>query len=169
MITTLRLLLWALLADLLALLPDAYSTQRLRGDLFTLVHYGRRKRLTLGPRVVLNCPHRLTLGMDVLIAAGVWLNARGGVTLGDRTMIGPHTIIDSAVHDKSRDDKRSRVVEAEIVVGEDAWIGGNCTVNGGARIGRGTTIGSQSFVKGAIAEGVFAAGVPCVVKGRLQG
>ena len=54
---------------------------------------------------------------------GVYINAYGGITLGDNVNIGPNSILTSTNHDQYDHRKLSKT--KGITIGNNVWIGGN--------------------------------------------
>jgi acetyltransferase-like isoleucine patch superfamily enzyme len=105
----------------------------------------------------------LTIGDEVDLAKDVIITTAGGVTIGDRTLVGYRTQILSSNHNVP--DRNSRIFGAghtmkPIVIGNDVWIGANCIVVAGVTIGEGAVIGAGSVVTKDIAAFTLAAGVP---------
>lgn len=106
---------------------------------------------------------RLTLGSDVHISDDCYLNARGGITVGESTIIGPHSQIYSSEHGyadvnvfiRNQLDKLK-----ETVIGKDVWIGAGVIITGGVKIGDHVIIGTGSVVTKDVPEYEIWAGVP---------
>lgn len=112
----------------------------------------------------------LVLGDDVDLAAGVLITTDGGVSIGDRTLIGYGTKILSSNHvvpplpakifDAGHEKK-------PVKIEEDVWIGANCVILPGVHIGRNSIVAAGSVVTKNIPAGVVAAGVPArIIKER---
>lgn len=71
------------------------------------------------------------------------------VTIGSRVMFGPSVHLYSGTHPVDPDLRngiKGPEMGAEIVIGDDCWIGGNVTILPGVRVGRGSTVGAGSVV-----------------------
>lgn len=106
----------------------------------------------------------LTLGANVSIAAGCFISAeRGGVEIGDHTMIGPNV---SIVGNDYRYDRLDIPVAQQektskgIRIGKDVWIGAGCAVLDGVTIGDHAIIAPNSTVTRSIGERMIADGSP---------
>lgn len=90
-----------------------------------------------------------------------WCNARGGVNIGERTLIGPHVIIVSTNHvikhiDITQNvcspdswtggDRGKRLEYREINIGNDVWIGARVTILAGATIPDKCVIGAGAII-----------------------
>jgi acetyltransferase-like isoleucine patch superfamily enzyme len=75
---------------------------------------------------------------------GIFINASGGLTLGNNVNIGPNTVIVTSNHDKY--DHRKVTDIKGIVIGNNVWIGANCTIVAGVTIGDEVTIGAGCVI-----------------------
>ena len=128
---------------------------------------------TLGQRVmiypdvvIVPISSRLILGDDVDLGSGVLITTPGGVTIGDRAMIGYGSKILSANHNVPRG--RGRVFRsghtlAQITIGPDTWLGANVVVLPGVSIGEGAIVAAGAVVTKSIPPFMIAAGVPAIV------
>lgn len=91
---------------------------------------------------------RIYLGERVLINSNCYLYGRGGLEIGDSTLISPNCSIVSGDHDfKSGHLIMERPSQDQkIVIGRDSWIGANSVVVGGVTIGEGSVIGAGAVV-----------------------
>lgn len=149
--------------------------------------------LRLGPGVELRSPERLHLGRDVFIDAYAVLHCGGqdwseggGITLGDRSYVGPHAVlfgaggieaghdvlispgvvITSHQHtfaDPGRAMREQPIAFARVVIEDDVWIGANAVVLPGVRLGRGCVIGAGAVVTADVSARGGAVGVPARV------
>ncbi|HEY4285032.1 MAG TPA: acyltransferase [Chthoniobacterales bacterium] len=88
------------------------------------------------------------------------------IVIGDRVMIGPHTYIGDFDHDLSpgtymADGTRGRF--AEIIIGNDVWIGANAVVLKGVTIGDGAVVGAGAVLTSDVPPGAVVAGNPAKV------
>jgi len=99
--------------------------------------------------------HLTTIGNGQIIIGekvalnGTTITARGKVSIGDRTMIGPNTIIiDHDGHVAWPPEERfTKTGNAkEVIIEHDVWIGMNCLILKGVRIGAGSIISAGSVV-----------------------
>jgi len=160
-----RQIIWSIIDFVLLIFPDTYRIQRLRGDLFTIIFYGKLLQLTMARRVIIIDSDNLKIGNRVLFANGVWINATGTLEIGSDCQFGPYSIIVTNIHDKDSKNPRSEYRKGSIVIGSNCFIAGNCSINPNVKIGSGTTVGSNSFVKSGTVflRNQFAAGSPAKV------
>ncbi len=75
---------------------------------------------------------------------GIFINASGGLTLGNNVNIGPNSVIVTTNHDKY--DHRKTTNIKGVVIGNNVWIGANCTIVAGVTIGDEVTIGAGCVI-----------------------
>lgn len=124
---------------------------------------------TIGERVVFYpgvwiAPGRnLTIGDDVDLALNVQIETSGGVTIGDRTLVGYGTKIFSRNHIIPQ--KPGRIFSSghrfdAVSIGKDVWLGANVIVLPGRTIGDGAVVGAGSVVTKNVAPYAIVAGNP---------
>lgn len=102
------------------------------------------------------------LGRDVFINMGCKFQDQGGITIGDRALIGHNVVIATLNH--SMDPARRADMEPhQVSIGADAWIGANATILPGVRIGDGAVIAAASVVTRDVPDGMLAVGSPAKV------
>jgi acetyltransferase-like isoleucine patch superfamily enzyme len=79
---------------------------------------------------------------------GIYINASGGLKLGNNVNIGQNTILTTTNHYK--DDHRKKSHTQGITIGDNVWIGANVSIVAGTTIGDNVTIGAGCFVQGDI-------------------
>jgi acetyltransferase-like isoleucine patch superfamily enzyme len=117
-------------------------------------------------RVVIEYPNGLSIGRNVGLNTGCWINARGGVTLGDDVILGPYCVIHSANHRVGRLDipiRNQGYDEAPVYIGNNVWLGAQVIVLPGVTIGDNAVIGAGAVVTHDIPPNAVAAGNPARV------
>ncbi len=79
---------------------------------------------------------------------GIYINASGGLKLGNNVNIGQNTILTTQNHYKY--DHRKKSHTKGITIGNNVWIGANVSIVAGTAIGDNVTIGAGCFIKGEI-------------------
>lgn len=79
---------------------------------------------------------------------GVYINAFGGLKMGNNVAVAPNVTIVTTNHNKYDHRKISQTKGVEI--GNNVWIGANCVILPGAKIGDEVTIGAGCVVSGEI-------------------
>ncbi|MEU4690926.1 sugar O-acetyltransferase [Actinoplanes sp. NPDC023714] len=85
-------------------------------------------------------------GERVFINQGCFFLDYGGITVGDRVMIGPRVTLSTAGHPVEVDERFDYITHAPIVIEDDVWIGAAATVTPGVTIGRGSVVGAGAVV-----------------------
>ena len=75
---------------------------------------------------------------------GIFINASGGITLGNNVNIGPNSVIVTSNHNKY--DHRKTTDMKGVKIGNNVWIGANCTIVAGVTIGDDVTIGAGCVI-----------------------
>ena len=97
---------------------------------------------------VFNREH-LRVGKNSGWGVGCFINAGGGVTIGDNVLIGPRVVIHSLNHvykDASVLIRLQGHVAKPVVIEDDVWIGAGAVILPGVRVGRGAVVGAGSVV-----------------------
>lgn len=91
----------------------------------------------------------------------VYFDARDVIRIGDRTGLGPETMVVTSTHDHGDHfQRRGRYKTAPVTIGAGCWIGSRATIMPGVTIEDGCTIASGAIVtKDCEADGLYA-GVP---------
>ena len=107
------------------------------------------RRVVYYPGVWITPGRNLVIGDDVDLAVGVVIECAGGVTIGERTLVGhgARIVADNHVVPPGR----GRIFGAgstrrAITIGADAWIGANAVILAGRSIGEGAVVGAGSVV-----------------------
>ena len=117
--------------------------------------------------IVLWSPENIGVGDNVAINAYVYINAMGGVKIGDDTRIGPFVTLSSGDHrydDLSVPICKQGWIKERIEIGCDVWIGAHaiilrgakipdhCVIGAGTRVDRRLTLKPYDIVIGSPAE-----------------
>lgn len=124
------------------------------------------ENVRVGPSVKINAPKGLVLGDGVGIARNAAIDARGGVSVGENTLVGLESILLSFTHRYDRVDipiKDQGMEAGPITIGSDVWIAGRAFVMPGVSVGDSSVIGAGSIVTKPIPSKVIAAGSPARV------
>ena len=93
--------------------------------------------------------HRLRVGDDCQLGVDNFLQAGGGITLGNRVMLGPGVKIWSVNHVFSELDvpiNQQGYQEDEVVIGDDCWLGANVFVLPGVVLPEGCVVSAGSVL-----------------------
>ena len=115
------------------------------------------------PGVTFVQTNRLRVGAHFGVNTGSYINAIGGVTIGDYVLIGSNVTISSGRHPIEGYSPpvfaRPSIPEA-IVIEDDVWIGAGAVIMPGITLRRGTVVGANSVVTKDTDEYTVMVGIP---------
>jgi acetyltransferase-like isoleucine patch superfamily enzyme len=88
----------------------------------------------------------IEFGERVFVNQGCYFLDFGGISIGDRTMIGPQVTLSTAGHPVELAERYDFITHAPIVIESDVWIGAAATIAPGVRIGHGSVVGAGAVV-----------------------
>ncbi|HWV25399.1 MAG TPA: DapH/DapD/GlmU-related protein [Thermomicrobiales bacterium] len=109
----------------------------------------------------------ISLGKDVFINSGCRFQDHGGITIGDRALIG-HAVVMATLNHDLAPEKRATIHPRPIVLGNDVWIGANATILPGVTIGDNAVVAAGAVVTKDVPENTIVAGVPAKVLKRIE-
>ncbi len=118
------------------------------------------------PRVTLVETNRLSVGKNFGVNTGTYINAKGGITIGDDVLIGANVTISSGMHpiDGRESSVFSRPTEPKpIVIEDDVWIGAGAVIMPGVTLKKGTVVGANSTVTHDSEPYSVIAGSPAII------
>lgn len=148
----------------------------------------------IDPDVIVDQPYSIKIGSHCVIRKGVVLrpedgeiiignhcvinhytvlHGKGGIYLGDWTVMGPHCGFYAQNHTYERFDipiaQQENVGKGIYLMG-DNWIGSHSVICDDVTLGKGTIVGANSTVTQSVPLGSIVMGSPaCVVKKRYEG
>ncbi len=136
---------------------------------WTQLHRGLRS--TIHPSVSLRWVENITLGENIRIQSGcvLWASPNAKIIIGDRTGLGPGTMVFSSNHKfaPGRNYYEQEWTEQDVTVGHDVWVGAGSTIVAGVSIGDGCVVAAGSVVTRDLPPDSVAAGIPArVIKDR---
>ena len=115
------------------------------------------------PGVFLTHTYGMKAGRDFGINTGTLIDARGGLTIGDGVLIGPHVTIVTSHHQHADPDVFMTTVNhvlLPVVIENDVWIGANAVIRGGITIHKGAVIAAGAVVTHDVESYKIVGGVP---------
>lgn len=101
---------------------------------------------------------RLAIGDSVSIGFRCMLDARGGLSIGSRTVLASDTQIITAAHEVNSPSFEAYM--APVSIGSYVWLASRVTVLPGVSIGDQAVVGACSLVRTDIKASEIAAGIP---------
>jgi maltose O-acetyltransferase len=105
----------------------------------------------------------ITLGSNVSINAFVHMWGHGKITIGNDCLIASHASINSVTHDTNAILYRDTVIEKEVIIGNNVWIGSHAVILPGIKIGDNAIVGAGAVVTKDVPPGATVAGVPAKI------
>jgi acetyltransferase-like isoleucine patch superfamily enzyme len=110
----------------------------------------------------------IDLGDRVFVNQGCYFLDFGGISIGDRTMIGPQVTLSTAGHPVELAERYDFLTHAPIVIESDVWIGAAATIAPGVTIGHGSVIGAGTVVADDVPAMSVVTGTGSVERRRLE-
>jgi len=105
----------------------------------------------------------ICIGANVSINAFVHMWGHGGIHIGDNCLIASHVSINSVTHDTAALLYRDTIIEKEIRIGKNVWIGSHAVILPGVTIGDNAIVGAGAVVTKDVPAGKTVIGVPARV------
>jgi len=113
--------------------------------------------------VCLEGPEYISLGKNVSINAFVHMWGHGKITIGDNCLIASHVSINSVTHDTHAAIYHQTVIEKEVIIGNNVWLGSHAVILPGIKIGDNAIVGAGAVVTKDVPSGATVVGVPARV------
>ena len=107
------------------------------------------KNCKIGPGIKISHPKKVTLGSNVVINSGTIIHSKGGVSIGDNSIISYNCTIWTSNHrymDALKLPYDDVTVDKKISIGANVWMGFGCMVVPGVTVGEGAVIGMGSVI-----------------------
>ncbi|WP_449602543.1 sugar O-acetyltransferase [Paenibacillus sp. Marseille-Q9583] len=101
----------------------------------------------------------ITIGKNVFFNIGCSFQDRGGISIGDGTMIGMNVTIATLNHGLPL-ETRNVTFPSPVIIGDNVWIGSNATILPGVTIGDNSVVAAGAVVTKDVPENTVVAGVP---------
>lgn len=101
---------------------------------------------------------RLQIGDYTSIGRGSYLDARGGIKIGDSVSISPGVQIITGHHDMN--DIKFKYISSKVIIEDYVWIGTNAIILPGVKLGKGSVVGAGAVVTKNVDPFTVVGGVP---------
>jgi acetyltransferase-like isoleucine patch superfamily enzyme len=108
-----------------------------------------------------------SFGEGVFINQGCFFLDLGGITVGNRVLVGPRVTLSTAGHPVEPDERYAFITHAPIVLEDDVWIGAAATITPGVTIGHGSVVGAGAVVARDVPPLSVVTATSVVVRRRL--
>ena len=162
-----------------ALDPRAWAHAVRIVNYYNYSHVVPRRAMTVGPGAAISPNAVFANGERIVAGRGLSLGARchlwagpshGRIVIGDDVLFGPEVMVTAATYrfGDGHPVTRQKMDEADVIIGNDVWLGTRAVVLPGAVIGDGAIIGAGAVVSGEIPAMSVAVGAPArVVRSRV--
>ena len=140
-----------------------------RYGLYQLVFKKIKSFALIYPGVYFTHTYGIEVGHRFSVNSGAILDGRGGITIGDNVMIGPHTAIYSSKHNFTQSGRPMTSLDhimAPVIIKDDVWIGAHVCIPGGITIGHGAVVAAGAVVTKDVDDNTIVSGVPAQVIGK---
>ena len=113
----------------------------------------------------------LSIGSNVGISQGCFLQVRGRVSIGDDVIFGPGVKVFSENHNIEDDTvpiREQGVTRIGVIIEDGVWLGAGCTILDGVSIGKNSVVAAGSIVTKSVGAELVVAGVPARVIRKLS-
>jgi len=109
----------------------------------------------------------ITIGKNVFFNTGCSFQDRGGIRIGNGSMLGMNVTIATLNHGLSS-ETRNTTYPSSVIVGENVWIGSNATILPGVTIGGNSVVAAGAVVTKNVPGNSVVAGVPAKVIKKID-
>lgn len=118
---------------------------------------GCGERFCAEENVRFNFGHNITVGSDVFVNRGTFLDSKGGLELGDSVGVGEFVVVFTHSHSESAHSRRDY---AKVAIGDYAKIYSCSMILPGVTVGEGAIVAAKSLVAGNVEPYTVVAGAP---------
>lgn len=136
---------------------------------YNYTHVQPMRQLTLGPGAAISPnasfsnPERIIAGRGLRLGARCTLwagHSSARIIIGDDVLFGPEVMVTAASYrfNDGQPVTEQLMDEADVVIGNDVWLGTRAVILPGAKIGDGAIVAAHSVVRGEIEPMAVVAG-----------
>ncbi|WP_252501998.1 acyltransferase [Sporosarcina sp. Marseille-Q4943] len=121
------------------------------------------ENIYIGKGVILKNIEHLTLGSNISIHAYNYIDAAGGITIGDNVSIANQSSLISFEHTWEEDNipiKYNKVKKERIVIQNDIWIGTGCRILSNVTLYRRSIVAAGAVVNKDVLPNTIVGGIP---------
>jgi maltose O-acetyltransferase len=122
----------------------------------------------IDPPFVCDYGYRIYVGPGSFINAGATFLDAGQIYIGSNVFIGPNCNIYAATHPIDQVTRLHTAIPQNVVIEDNAWLGGNVTILGNIKICSGSIIGAGSVVTKSVPPNEVWAGNPAKFIRKIQ-
>ena len=140
-----------------------------RYGLYRLVFKEIKSFALIYPGVYFTHTYGIEVGRSFSVNSGTIIDGRGGITIGDDVMVGPHTAIYSSGHNFTQLDRPMTSLDhimSPVVIKNGVWIGAHVCIPGGITIGQGAVVAAGAVVTKDVEDYMIVSGVPAKSIGK---
>jgi acetyltransferase-like isoleucine patch superfamily enzyme len=130
----------------------------------------RGRDVKISPTAMFKNPENISIGSNSFInhLCSVWAAPHGSIVIGDDVLLGPGTSIIASNHGTEYGTliREQAGKDADIVIGNDVWLGASVVVTAGVSIGDGCVVGAGAIVTRDLPPYSICVGVPARVVGQ---
>lgn len=116
--------------------------------------------VVLKPRLWVTNPWNIEIGSHTWVGEGAWLHALGKIRVGSNVCVSQDAYLETGSHDWTH--PRFRLIVAEVVVEDGAWIGARAMVLPGVTVGADAVVTAGSVASRSLPPGMICRGNPAV-------
>ncbi|GEN79713.1 hypothetical protein N867_16365 [Actinotalea fermentans ATCC 43279 = JCM 9966 = DSM 3133] len=172
---------WSAVAELARMLdPRLVAHLAKVARFYAYTHVEPRRRLSAGPGLRMSPTASLRNGERITLGRGVHVGERcslwagdtsGRIRIGDDVLLAPEVFLTASNYGTAAGRLMAEQPrrEADVVIGNDVWLGARVVVLPGVRVGDGAVVGAGSVVTKDVPPNAIAVGVPARVVSWREG
>ena len=132
------------------------------------------KNSSIAPTVSIRCGENIIIGENTHVnhLCDLVAGDKAKIIIGDNVLFAPKVYVSSGLHSFKKGEliREQRILEGEIIIGNDVWIGVNAVILMGAVLEDGCIIGANTVVRKnfRVPKNIVAVGCPAkIIKKRV--